>query len=158
MSWLTNVLYGSHLTDVATAIKLVSAEALQRLNLVGSGFDLDFELVNKLLLAGYEIHEVPLEYQPRTYAQGKKIRIWDGLFGMWIIVRDRIGLSPALKVATQVQGKSGPEESCWRGGIIDADRICRFYCLRLPDDVSRSVHRSYPSRSTRIAEFEFPGG
>ncbi len=105
MSWLTNVLYGSRLTDVATAIKLVSAAALQRLNLVGNGFDLDFELVNKLLLAGYEIHEVPLEYQPRTYAQGKKIRIWDGLFGMWIIVRDRIGLSPALKVATQVQGK-----------------------------------------------------
>ena len=115
MSWLTNVLYGSHLTDVATAIKLVSAEALQRLNLVGNGFDLDFELVNKLLLAGYEIHEVPLDYQPRTYAEGKKIRIWDGLHGLWIILRDRIGLSPALKDATQVRAKVAQKKVAGEG-------------------------------------------
>ncbi|MFQ5407972.1 MAG: glycosyltransferase family 2 protein [Anaerolineales bacterium] len=105
LSWLTNFLYGSHLTDVATAIKLVRADVLRQLNLVGSGFDLDFEIVNKLLLAGYSIHEVGLDYHPRTYAEGKKIRVRDGLHGMWIIVRDRLGLTDVLRPHVESQAE-----------------------------------------------------
>lgn len=97
MTWVTNALYGSRLTDVATAIKLARADVLQSLNLVGSGFDLDFELVDKLLLAGHTLHEVALDYVPRTYAEGKKIRARDGLRGLWIILRDRLGLSPVFR-------------------------------------------------------------
>ncbi|MDF1512222.1 MAG: glycosyltransferase family 2 protein [Anaerolineae bacterium] len=86
---LTNLLYGSQLTDVATASKMVRMDILKRLKLVGSGFDLDFELPNKLLLAGYEIKEVPISYQPRTVEEGKKIRPWDGLWALRVIIRDR---------------------------------------------------------------------
>ena len=95
---VTNVLYGSKLTDVATAIKLVRSDVLKSLNLVGEGFELDFELVDKLLLAGHNIHEVALSYSPRTYAQGKKIRAIDGLRALRVIVRDRLGLSSVYKV------------------------------------------------------------
>ena len=94
---VTNLLYGSNLTDVATAIKLVRSDVLKSLNLVGEGFELDFELVDKLLLAGYNIHEVALSYSQRTYMQGKKIRAVDGLRAMRVIVRDRLGLSPVYK-------------------------------------------------------------
>jgi len=95
---VTNLLYGSKLTDVATAIKLVRSDVLKSLNLVGEGFELDFELVDKLLLAGHNIHEVALSYSPRTYAQGKKIRAIDGLRALRVIVRDRLGLSSVYKV------------------------------------------------------------
>lgn len=95
---VTNILYGSKLTDVATAIKLVRSDVLKSLNLVGEGFELDFELVDKLLLAGHNIHEVALSYSPRTYAQGKKIRAIDGLWALRVIVRDRLGLSSVYKV------------------------------------------------------------
>ena len=95
---VTNILYGSKLTDVATAIKLVRSDVLKSLNLVGEGFELDFELVDKLLLAGHNIHEVALSYSPRTYAQGKKIRAIDGLRALRVIVRDRLGLSSVYKV------------------------------------------------------------
>ena len=95
---VTNLLYGSKLTDVATAIKLVRSDVLKSLNLVGEGFELDFELVDKLLLAGHNIHEVALSYNPRTYAQGKKIRAIDGLRALRVIVRDRLGLSSVYKV------------------------------------------------------------
>ena len=95
---VTNLLYGSQLTDVATAIKLVRVDVLKSLNLVGEGFELDFELVDKLLLAGHHIHEVPLSYNPRTYAQGKKIRAIDGFRALRVIVRDRLGLSSVYKV------------------------------------------------------------
>jgi dolichol-phosphate mannosyltransferase len=89
---LTNLLYRARLTDVATASKMVRTDVLKRLLLSGSGFDLDFEL----LRAGYEIVEVPIRYSPRTVAEGKKIRPWDGLWALRVILRDR--LTPVSKV------------------------------------------------------------
>ncbi len=87
---LTNLLYGARLTDVATAAKMVRVDVLQRLRLNGAGFDLDFELTDKILRAGYTIEEVPVSYQPRTLEEGKKIRPWDGLWALRIILRDRL--------------------------------------------------------------------
>ena len=87
---LTNLLYGAHLTDVATAAKMVRTDVLKSLNLTGAGFDLDFELTDKILRAGYEIVEVPVTYRPRTVAEGKKIRPWDGLWALKVILRDRL--------------------------------------------------------------------
>jgi glycosyltransferase involved in cell wall biosynthesis len=86
---LMNVLYGAKLTDVATASKMVRTDILKHLKLKGAGFDLDFELPAKLLLAGYEIKEVPISYVPRTIEQGKKIRPWDGLWALRVIIKDR---------------------------------------------------------------------
>ncbi|NLE45314.1 MAG: glycosyltransferase family 2 protein [Chloroflexi bacterium] len=87
---LTNLLYGAHLTDVATAAKMVRRDVLKSLNLTGTGFDLDFELTDKILRAGHEIVEVPIHYRPRTVAEGKKIRALDGLWALRIIIRDRL--------------------------------------------------------------------
>ncbi len=89
LTWLTNLLYGGHLTDVATASKMVRRDVIEKLKLTGKGFDLDFELPDKLLRAGYEIVEVPIHYEPRTIEEGKKIRPWDGLWALRIILRDR---------------------------------------------------------------------
>jgi len=93
----TNLLFGGHLTDVATATKMVRADVVQSLNLTCSGFDLDFELPDKILLSGNEILEIPIKYDPRTYAEGKKIRTTDGLKALLIMLRDRLGLSPVMK-------------------------------------------------------------
>ena len=88
---VTNLLYGSKLTDVATAIKMVRADVFKSLHLVCAGFDLDFELVDKILLAGHTIREVAIDYAPRTYAEGKKIEISDGLRGLVGMLKDRLG-------------------------------------------------------------------
>jgi glycosyltransferase involved in cell wall biosynthesis len=92
-----NFLFKGNLTDAATAMKMVRADVLKALNLVGSGFDLDFELPDKLLLAGIQIVEVPITYSPRTYEQGKKITAWDGFQAFLVMLRDRLGLSPIWK-------------------------------------------------------------
>lgn len=89
LTWLTNVLYGAQLTDVATAAKMVRMDVLKSLNLTGTGFDLDFELTDKILRSGHDIVEVPVSYQPRTIEEGKKIRPWDGLRALRVILRDR---------------------------------------------------------------------
>ncbi len=89
LTLLTNLLYGAHLTDVSTAAKMVRTDVLQSLNLVESGFELDSELTDKILRAGHEIVEVPISYSPRTVEEGKKIRPWDGIETLRVIIRDR---------------------------------------------------------------------
>lgn len=94
---MTNLLFGGSLTDVATATKMVRADVLQSLNLTCNGFDLDFEMPDKILLSGNQILEIPIRYDPRTYEEGKKIKARDGLKALLIMLRDRLGLSPVLK-------------------------------------------------------------
>jgi glycosyltransferase involved in cell wall biosynthesis len=89
LSIFTNLLCGSHLTDVGVATKMARTAVLRSLNLQGENFDLDFELPVKLLRAGYSIHEIPITYNPRTYKEGKKIQVWDGFKAFWVIFRER---------------------------------------------------------------------
>ncbi len=93
----TNVLFGGRLTDVATATKMVRADVLHALNLVGTTFDLDFELPCKILLSGHQIDELPISYKPRTYAEGKKITVMDGVRALLVIVQNRLRWTPVLK-------------------------------------------------------------
>jgi glycosyltransferase involved in cell wall biosynthesis len=97
LTMMTNLLFGGHLTDVATATKMVRADVVQSLNLTTADFNLDFELPDKILLAGHEIIEIPISYNPRTYAEGKKIKASDGLRALLTMLRDRLGITPVLK-------------------------------------------------------------
>ena len=89
LTFLTNLLFGAKLTDTATACKMVRTSVLQELKLNCAGFDLDFELTDKLLKNGYQIIEVPVSYNPRSFEEGKKIRAKDGLKALFTILRDR---------------------------------------------------------------------
>ena len=87
---LINLLYGSHYTDSATECKLVRTSVFQSLKLNCTGFDLDFEICTKLALGGYSYGEVPINYHPRSIAEGKKLRaVRDGLATLRVILRDR---------------------------------------------------------------------
>ncbi|MDP7260184.1 MAG: glycosyltransferase family 2 protein [Anaerolineales bacterium] len=90
LTWLTNRFFDANFTDVATNYKLVHTQLLQSLQLRCSGFDLDFEMSNQLALATDKIAEVPIDFEPRTYAQGKKIGLRDGLRAFRVIMRDWI--------------------------------------------------------------------
>lgn len=105
LTTMTNLLFGGQLTDVATATKMVRGDVVTALNLTTADFNLDFELPDKILLAGYDILEIPISYNPRTYAEGKKITVMDGLRAMLTMLRDRMGLTAVLKkdVARQIE-------------------------------------------------------
>ncbi len=90
LTWMTNTLFGANFTDVATNYKLVRTQLLKSLQLRCSGFDLDFEISNQLALATERIGEIPIDFEPRTYAQGKKIGFSDGVRAFWVILRDWI--------------------------------------------------------------------
>ncbi len=86
---LTNLLFATRYTDVGTASKMVRTSVLRSLDLRCSGFDLDFELSDKLGKFGYRIAEIPITYRPRSFAEGKKIRAKDGLIALAQILKDR---------------------------------------------------------------------
>lgn len=88
--WLTNVLYGSSLTDMETAYKAFRTELIQGLRLTSLRFEIEPEITAKLLRSGYRIVEVPISYRPRTKEEGKKMGFRDGLSAIWCLVRCRL--------------------------------------------------------------------
>lgn len=89
LTLLTNLLYGSQLTDMETAYKVFQREVIKGIKLRAVGFDFEPEVTAKLLLAGYHIHEVPISYNPRTEHEGKKIRWTDGIDAIYTLLKCR---------------------------------------------------------------------
>ena len=89
LTTLTNILYGSKLTDMETCYKVFTKEVISNIALKAHRFDFEPELTAKILKKGIKIYEVPIVTHPRTYAQGKKIGIWDGLVAVWTLFKYR---------------------------------------------------------------------
>ncbi|MBI4305702.1 MAG: glycosyltransferase family 2 protein [Chloroflexi bacterium] len=91
LAWAINVLYRARVSDPATAMKLFDGELARRIRLDCSGFDLDFEVAVRALRLGHQIVECRVDYDPRTRAEGKKLRAWrDGILALRAILRDRL--------------------------------------------------------------------
>ena len=91
LSWLANLLYDAQLTDVTTGYKAVRTPLLRSLGLASDGFEFCPELTARLRRRGVVIHEVPISYRPRSRAEGKKIRVRDGLIAIQTLIRLRFG-------------------------------------------------------------------
>jgi glycosyltransferase involved in cell wall biosynthesis len=89
LTWVTNVLYGSRLTDMETGYKVFRRDALAGIRLRCVGFDFEPEITATLLLAGRRIHEVPIGYNPRHVDEGKKIRWIDGVDALYVLIKCR---------------------------------------------------------------------
>ncbi len=89
LTFLTNFLFNGSLTDIYTCYKLISLELMKSLNLTAPGFEIETEITTKILKRGLFIKEVPINYFPRSFKEGKKIKFYDGLTGVWTIVKNR---------------------------------------------------------------------
>jgi glycosyltransferase involved in cell wall biosynthesis len=87
LTWLTNILYKSHLTDVNTGYKVFKTEVIKDLHLERGGFEFCEEVTAKVFKKGYSILEIPIKYYPRTFSKGKKIRVRDGLIAMFTLIK-----------------------------------------------------------------------
>jgi Glycosyl transferase family 2 len=70
---LFNVVYGTRLRDPFTMFKVFRRDCLHRLTFESNRFDFDWELVGKLVRAGYTPLEIPVNYKSRSFSQGKKV-------------------------------------------------------------------------------------
>jgi dolichol-phosphate mannosyltransferase len=92
---VTNLLYGSRLTDEATCYKAFVLPVIQGLHLTSLGFEFCPEVTAKVLRQGYAIREVPISYHARPREEGKKIRASDGLRAIWTLLKYRVAPAAA---------------------------------------------------------------
>ena len=86
---LATVLYGAQITDEATCYKAFRTEVIKSLDLRCHRFEFCPEVTARLLKRGYRYAEVPIWYEARTYAQGKKITWKDGIECIWTLIKYR---------------------------------------------------------------------
>jgi len=91
LSTITNVLFGSHLTDMMTCYKLITTPIFQSLSLSAEGFGIEPDITAHLLRRAVPIAEVPIFYRPRTRTEGKKIGWKDFFRCLGTLVRIRLG-------------------------------------------------------------------
>jgi len=89
LTGMTNLLYGSRLTDMETCYKVMTADVARSLNLEANRFDIEPEITAKLLRAGHAILELPITFEPRSRAQGKKIGWRDGVRAVQVLLKYR---------------------------------------------------------------------
>jgi len=91
LTFALNFLFGVKLNDYATCYKLARREAFNSLGLQATSFDIDVEIICKALRKGFRIKEVHASYHPRSYKEGKKIRIGDAFQAIFAMLKYRLG-------------------------------------------------------------------
>ena len=86
---LTNLLYGSALTDMETCYKIMRTSVAKSLDLSADRFDIEPEITARLLTGGHAISELPVTFTPRSRAAGKKIGWRDGVTAVRVLLRHR---------------------------------------------------------------------
>ena len=84
---LSNIFTNLDLTDMETCYKFMKTEFAQKLDIQEKRFGLEPEITAKLAKMRARVYEVPISYQGRTYAEGKKITWKDGFRAIYCIVK-----------------------------------------------------------------------
>lgn len=87
LTTLSNMFTNLDLTDMETCYKIMKKEYALRLQIQEKRFGLEPEITAKLAKMKIKIYEVPISYQGRTYAEGKKITWKDGFRAIYCILK-----------------------------------------------------------------------
>ena len=90
LSFVTNVLYNTTLSDMETCYKLIERSLLDTLDLHADRFDIEPEITAKILRRHVRIYEVPISYAGREFDEGKKISWRDGFAALWMLLKCRV--------------------------------------------------------------------
>jgi glycosyltransferase involved in cell wall biosynthesis len=89
LNLITNILYNTILTDMETCYKMFKTPVIKDLSLVSRGFEIESEITAKILKNKLRIYEVPINYNGRSYKDGKKIKASDGFKALFALIRYR---------------------------------------------------------------------
>jgi glycosyltransferase involved in cell wall biosynthesis len=75
------------LSDMETCYKCFKAEIIKNTIITSLRFGFEPEITAKIAKLNLRIHELPISYNQRSYAEGKKIGIKDGFEALWYILK-----------------------------------------------------------------------
>jgi glycosyltransferase involved in cell wall biosynthesis len=87
LTLVSNMFTDLNLTDMETCYKMGRRDLMQSLQLKTDRFGIEPEITARLSQSRARIYEVPISYDGRTYAEGKKIGWRDGIAAFWHIAR-----------------------------------------------------------------------
>jgi len=87
LTFASNVTTGLKLTDMETCYKAFKREVLTKFEIQQPRFGFEPEVTAKLGRRKFRVTEVPISYNARSYAEGKKIGVKDLFNALWCIVR-----------------------------------------------------------------------
>jgi len=88
LTFLSNMFTNLNLTDMETCYKMFRTEILEKIFLKEERFGFEPEVTSKISrIKGVRIYEVGISYYGRTYSDGKKIRMKDGLRALYCILK-----------------------------------------------------------------------
>jgi glycosyltransferase involved in cell wall biosynthesis len=89
LTFMTNILYNTILTDMETGYKVFHRKILDGMVLHANSFDFEPEFTAKILKRHFRIFEVPITFNPRDYTEGKKIKLHDAFEAVWTLIKYR---------------------------------------------------------------------
>jgi|ERR1043166_1077988 glycosyltransferase involved in cell wall biosynthesis len=87
LTFLSNALTNLNMTDVETGYKAFRGDIIRNMVIGSRGFGFEVEVAAKIAKLKVAIYEVPISYYGRTYAEGKKVMLSDGLLAIWLVIR-----------------------------------------------------------------------
>ena len=87
INYLFNFLYGTNFNDVLCCVKILNTELLKSLNIQSNGFSIEVETMAKLIIGNFTVKEVKIDYNRGSFDQGKKLKISDGWFVIWTMIK-----------------------------------------------------------------------
>src|SRR5260370_34988975 len=73
LTFITNVLYNTMLTDMETCYKVLRIDVLRSMELKSNGFGIEPEMTAKVFKRRYRVYEEPISYDGRGEEEGRKI-------------------------------------------------------------------------------------
>ncbi|MCY3006172.1 MAG: glycosyltransferase family 2 protein [Planctomycetota bacterium] len=86
LTLLSNVLTNRNMSDIETCYKAFRREVIVPLELTSQGFGMEVEITAMVCKTRARTYEVPISYYGRTYEEGKKIGVRDGIAAIWYIL------------------------------------------------------------------------
>ncbi len=94
LTLLSNMLTDLNLTDMETCYKVFRREVIQGIVIEENRFGFEPEVVAKIAQLRLRIYEMGISYRGRTYAEGKKIGVKDGVRALYCILKYNLHNAP----------------------------------------------------------------
>ena len=87
LTFLSNLFTDYNFSDIETCYKAFRGEIIRNMVITSSGFGFEVEVTAKIAKLKCRVFEVPISYYGRTYEEGKKIGVKDGLHALFYIFK-----------------------------------------------------------------------
>lgn len=89
LTLITNIIFGTKLTDMETCYKAFKSEFVKDIDIKSNRFDFEPEITAKMVKKKARIKEAPISYKGRTFEEGKKVSMKDGIHAIVALLKFR---------------------------------------------------------------------